>query len=200
VEPDWYEEEEPAHEVPRMSATDVAPVLAPVPEPEAVPMVAAETAPEVRVTPAVEPAPEAGPAPVAEEETMLWFGRTPPAMAEESPPDAGADEIEVVGPPSGGGPAHRPGSRELADALAALDALAPPTEATPATRTPAAEERGSQDESLPPTVGSEAAPLPTANEEPELPAGAAGSLTSLTRPTAPPATRAYRRLRRIFPG
>lgn len=129
---------------------------------------------------------------------MLWFGRTPPGASDASPSDVGADEMEVVGGQARSGPAPMPGSQELDDALAALDALAPPAAAPPAT--PIAEPGEDEDERWPPSVAAEPSEAPARVDEPELPGEGAGSLTSLTRPSAAPATRAYRRLRRIFPG
>ena len=125
---------------------------------------------------------------------MLWFGRTPAAESAATSVDAGADEMEIVGAQERSEPAELPGSRELDDALAALDALAP------AAPTAAEDPRRDEDESWPPASETVTAPIPGPEDEPEVPASTAGSLTSLTRPPTTPATRAYRRLRRIFPG
>ena len=198
TEPDWYADEGVgAAAVSQVEPTPAATVEAP--EPSA-PQESLDTAPAPApepVTPEIEPAaPEPVPEPIAarddDEETMLWFGTAP----EE--PEAGADEMEVVGaarPPTSG-TAPMPGSQELDDALAALEALAHPGSSEVAR--PATPE--SSDEPWPPTIEAEA---PAAAEE-RMPADRlvppVGTVTSLTRPSATPASRAYRRLRRIFPG
>jgi hypothetical protein len=196
VEPDWYAEEPklPDHQA-----------LGPSPAP----MLDTETEPDVPADSEAVPAPEASPervsvdaTPAGEsgEETMLWFGRTPPVASPAPPPGTGADEIDVVGAQRRSGPAPLPGSQELDDALAALDALAPP-EARTVTEEPAQDATvGDDDDAWPPAVGTEQTAPPVAEDKPGTPAGAVGSLTSLTRPSATSATRAYRRLRRIFPG
>jgi hypothetical protein len=152
------------------------------------------------------------------EETVLWFGQEP----EHVMPDSGGDE-------AGPAPARRssmlPGSRELDEALAALDALAatspktieipgqePAEPASVAPPDPASEDVDSaaDDVGWPPSdrdapsahrspsesAGAEARPMP--------PGSAPGTLLrEVRRPTAvqpSPASRAYRRLRRIFPG
>jgi hypothetical protein len=145
----------------------------------------------------IEPAaPEPLPEPVAarddDEETMLWFG----TAAEEL--EAGADEMEVVGTsrPQPSEAAPMPGSQELDDALAALEALAHPVVGAEAAPVPPE----SSDEPRPPVGG----PADPAVVEERPPADRlvppVGTVTSLTRPSATPASRAYRRLRRIFPG
>ena len=106
---------------------------------------------------------------------MLWFGRTPPTKSADVP-DAGADEIEIVGATRRSARGPLPGSQELDEAMAALDALAPPD------------------------VPAEAPPAGQASESETSRSEASGSLTSLTRPSTTATTRAYRRLRRIFPG
>ena len=136
-------------------------------------------------------APDAGRA-SAEEETMLWFGRP----AEPS----GADEMEVasasgsaqpqanaeppVEPEAGG----LPGSRELDEAMLALEEL---------TRRTGTRESGVPDEWPPPSVGL-AEPTPAASTS--EPAGTLSRPSFGTARPGSPATRAYRRLRRIFPG
>jgi hypothetical protein len=198
TEPDWYADEEvAAAAVSEDEPTPAAPVHAP--EPSA-PQESLDTAPAPASetdAPEIEPAaPEPVPEPIAarddDEETMLWFGTAP----EE--PEAGADEMEVVGaarPPTNA-TAPMPGSQELDDALAALEALAHPSSSEVAM--PAAPE--SSDEPWPPAIEPEE---PVAAEE-RFPADRlvppVGTVTSLTRPSATPASRAYRRLRRIFPG
>jgi hypothetical protein len=177
AEPDWYAEEREA------SFAATAPV--PAPAVEAVPETAAEIHDETRIETEAD---------VEAEETMLWFGRAPePAGPQDE--DA-ADEIETAG-------AVRrieadeslPGSSELDDALAALDALArgstPDAPAAPEPEAP-------PDEEWPPAPGTASTLPDTVDEERADPT--AGSLTSLTRPVPTPASRAYRRLRRIFPG
>lgn len=159
-EPDWYADEEVA-----------------------VPAPAAATEPEASIDASAE-APEPIVAREDDEETMLWFGTAP----EE--PEAGADEMEMVGaarsPASE--PAPMPGSQELDEALAALDALAHPAPAEVA---------------APAQPGPPEEPWPSAAEDrppADRPVPPVGTVTSLTRPSATPASRAYRRLRRIFPG
>jgi len=133
----------------------------------------------------------------AQEETVLWFGRSPAGEASDPPGAAGgADEMEVAPTGRSGETAPRlPGGTELDDALTALDALSrsagerPP----PAMAEPPADE---------PSAATEAAePQPEPDPEPR----------PATRPSSPPparpvppttttTSRAYRRLRRIFPG
>lgn len=212
IEPDWYAEEEP-EPIAAASAATSAPETEAEPEPS-------EAAPElVEAGPRPEPAepermssPEPAPAPDAPsaseppsapepssasaEETMLWFGQAPDAATDE-----GADEIEVVGAAHRSGPAPMPGSQELDDALAALDALSQGGTA--------ASDRTS-DEGWPPAVGTDdrpidavATPPPTMSSEPtadDAPSTSPPGLLPSVRPPATSASRAYRRLRRIFPG
>jgi hypothetical protein len=152
------------------------------------------------------------------EETVLWFGQEP----EHVMPDSGGDE---AGPTPARRSSMLPGSRELDEALAALDALAgtsptsietpgqEPAEPAPvATPDPASEDVDSaaDDVEWPPSdrdapsahrSGSESA---GAEARPMAPGSAPGTLLrEVRRPTAlqpSPASRAYRRLRRIFPG
>ena len=182
--------------------------------------VAPEPARSVAEAPALEEAPAAAEPETAtnaqeaiaaqdrREETMLWLGSGPGATAADS--GDGADEMEVVGG-SSGRPSHAdlPGSRELHEALAALDAIAgrtPPAAAT-------------EPEAPPASVAPAPPPAPSPEPEPaERPAWptvdrpassspppwrvASSSLTDTgaQRPSSTPASRAYRRLRRIFPG
>jgi hypothetical protein len=193
VEPDWYAEEPIVSDQPPPSEPEPEPVAGP--EREAA---LSDSAPEPARA-------EASPEAETPEETMLWFGRTPPETRQEasSAPSAGtgADEMEIVGAQPRSEAAPLPGSDELDDALAALDALGP-TAATPDQPVAAAEPIGKdEEEAWPPAVGTEVGSGPPApDDEPDAPGLAVGSLTSLTRPSATPATRAYRRLRRIFPG
>ncbi|MDQ3148667.1 MAG: hypothetical protein M3Q38_01900 [Chloroflexota bacterium] len=80
--------------------------------------------------------------PFAGEETMLWFGRRPGGSeSAEWPAEDAAGEMEVAStgrrrdadPPAG---ADMPGSQELDDALAALDAVGPPRRQVAATPPP----------------------------------------------------------------
>jgi hypothetical protein len=207
IEPDWYAEEE-------VQATAAAPEAAPAPETEmetqqrsaaaAEPVDAAPTAadaePDVPSPPErSDPnAPGAGPAaPAPAEETMLWFGQAP----QEAAADEGADEIEVVGAAHRSGPAPMPGSRELDDALAALDALSQaatgPPEPPPEEGRPQAVTTEDQ------PIGEVATPQPIAPSQSiaDEPVGTTPSgLLPSVRPPATSASRAYRRLRRIFPG
>jgi hypothetical protein len=186
VEPDWYAEEEPPRAEPPADAPAAWQDDAPNLEPETERMAASGSAIEDPPTPEAEPAEDEGagtsaaeaesePGAESEEETMLWFGRTPPTRSQDVQ-DAGADEIEIVGANPRSARAPLPGSQELDEALAALDALAPPDAAA------------------------EAPPASQANETETSRSEASGSLTSLTRPSTTATTRAYRRLRRIFPG
>ncbi|MEO6294678.1 MAG: hypothetical protein ABIP01_03005 [Candidatus Limnocylindria bacterium] len=150
---------------------------------------------EVNAAPPVVPR-SGEPAGRGDEETMLWFGR--------SPDDAsGASEMEVATSgrrPSEGGPdlePELPGSSDLDEALAGLRALARRADEPvgPVAEQPeqaSAEAVDAEPDEWPPrsvTVGEPAQP-------PQPPQGmASGSAT-----TTSPASRAYRRLRRIFPG
>jgi hypothetical protein len=160
-------------------------------------------APSPDVPPAAETPPASADA--GEEETMPWFGRArqPTEHAEPSGPtehvDEGADEIEVIGAATPRPePAPMPGSRELDDALAALDSAGQPApEASP----------GTADQEWPPSVDSDLSELSTDVEVTAFdapPPGAAGGpsagLLPSVRPQTTSASRAYRRLRRIFPG
>jgi hypothetical protein len=228
IEPDWYAEEE-------AEPISAAPTATPAPEVEAEPQQPTEAAPElVEAGPPPEPPeppepertspPEPAPAPDAPmasappsvpepasapaEETMLWFGQAPPDAAA----DEGADEIEIVGAAHRSGPAPMPGSRELDDALAALDALsqggstAPPEaisdEGWP--RTVDAGDRPVDAVATPePTTRQPTTPQPTTPAEPTAENASSTSSPGLLPSVRPPATsasRAYRRLRRIFPG
>ena len=123
---------------------------------------------------------------------MLWFGQAPDATTDE-----GADEIEMVGAAHRSGPAPMPGSQELDDALAALDALS--QGGSPASEAIA-------DEGWSPAVGTDDRPIDAvATSQPTPPAEDAPStspsgLLPSVRPPDTSASRAYRRLRRIFPG
>ena len=128
---------------------------------------------------------------------MLWFGQAP----QEAAADEGADEIEVVGAAHRSGPAPMPGSRELDDALAALDALSQaatgPPEPPPEEGRPQAVTTEDQ------PIGEVATPQPIAPSQSiaDEPVGTTPSgLLPSVRPPATSASRAYRRLRRIFPG
>jgi hypothetical protein len=185
-EPDWFVEEEPP---PAAAADDES-------EPSVEPAPSASTADDASAgtpgEPATEPTATVDSAPEAEE-TMLWFGNQPPADVAD--PGTGADEMEVVGsqpPPAPPTPKILPGSRELDEALAALDALAgrprPVERAAPTAGATA--DRAWPTADRPPTAPVPARPAPltsrAAAEQPRLP--------------TTPASRAYRRLRRIFPG
>ncbi len=202
-EPDWWVEEEPlltmasgagasesAHD-----AVDEAPVEEPLPA----------------------AAPADAPPDDSHEETMLWLGSAPPSTSAEA--DEGADEMEAAGRLTSWPPrADLAGSRELDEALAALDVLAGGTASAPSpeSETPPADEPPPRDEPPPPA---EPAAAPLAGREPEArPAWPAADRSMESRsPRAPlitssragtdaqrlsptPASRAYRRLRRIFPG
>lgn len=136
---------------------------------------------------------------------MLWFGRAPQpsehsdAIGPMGHVDEGADEIEVIGAAAPRPePAPIPGSRELDDALAALDAVAQPApDASP----------GTADQEWPPTVDADIPELSTDVEvtardapPPSARGGPSGGLLPSVRPQTTSASRAYRRLRRIFPG
>ncbi len=127
--------------------------------------------------------------PFAGEETMLWFGRRPGGSeSAEWPAEDAAGEMEVAStgrrpdadPPAAG----MPGSQELDDALAALDAVGPPRRQVAATPPPP----GPSPESAPSRTSSSDVGTP-----PEPPTPQRTEVRS-------PASRAYRRLRRIFPG
>jgi hypothetical protein len=200
VEPDWYADE--AMMQPDASPSDAVPEAAAElgshsePKEAAPPQDSVATPEPVAERPAESPPP----VPEADEETMLWFGRRPPSADDMPAPDSGADEMEVAGAQPRAGASPLPGSQELDDALAALDALAPPV--APIPEEPLADARADEeDDSWPPAVGRESsAPPQVPEDEAELPIRPAGTLTSLTRPSTTSATRAYRRLRRIFPG
>lgn len=121
---------------------------------------------------------------------MLWLGDVPDATRTDG--GVGADEMEVVG----GSPRRKPladlpGSSELDEAMAALDAIA-----------------GRR-----PALAAEPEPPSAADSEPERPppspawpmadrsaASPSSAKVVDARLTSTPASRAYRRLRRIFPG
>ena len=185
VEPDWYADEQ---------AEAFAPASAPAPppaveaEPEA-PAAAADASEPPGTSPPSSPSPSGG------EETMLWFGQA----TQEAPVDEGADEIESVGAAPRSAAAPVPGSQELDDALAALEALSRGT-----TTTPDPPSEPSADESWPPAPATQGSPVDAVAAPPELDVSddtntPAGLLPSV-RPPATSASRAYRRLRRIFPG
>jgi hypothetical protein len=170
-EPDWYVEDQPPTSM------------------------GADRAADDTGDPASEPSAVATdePASPSEGEDADGAEHQPSPEAAATVADTGAEEMEVVGsqpppehqPDVSAAPAPRalPGSRELDEALAALDALAGRTRSVdPAARTwPAAD------------------PVPNrpVGEARSLPSGAVGEAPRLA---ATPASRAYRRLRRIFPG
>ena len=127
---------------------------------------------------------------------MLWFGHGP----QDAAVDEGADEMESVGAAPRSAPAPVPGSKELDEALAALEALSRST-----TTTPDPPSEPSAEESWPPAHATQASPVDASAALPELDvsddtsSSSAGLLPSV-RPPATSASRAYRRLRRIFPG
>ena len=200
-EPDWYAEDEtPASSgaaepsastgvaEPPARAVEPGPSADDAGDPGAYQSAAATTEPE---------------APPDVEERVQWSG----GPAEDQPAtdvaateaDTGADEMEVVGsqptPDAEAGdepdvmavptPRALPGSRELDEALAALDALAGRTRSVDsgARAWPAAHP-------VPHPPAAEAQPRPVAS----------GRVGEAPRLAATPASRAYRRLRRIFPG
>ena len=138
------------------------------------------------------------------EETMLWLGAAPEAAA---PTDTGegADEMEVIGgsptrPPATG----LPGSVELDEAMAALDAIAGRSPAHPAEpESPSAPEPEPEPapklEPAPPPASSPAWPMADRSAA-SAPAISSPPKVVDSRLTSTPASRAYRRLRRIFPG
>ncbi len=119
--------------------------------------------------------------PYAGEETMLWFGRRPGGSElDEWPAEDAAGEIEVASTGRRGvaeppGAAAMPGSQELDDALAALDATGPAR----------------------PSVGPAPQSITPSEQSPALPAPPPSPQQLAVRSSA---SRAYRRLRRIFPG
>jgi hypothetical protein len=157
-----------AEEPPAPSPTPATPAGGPAP------------APSASVSRLRPPAPE-----VSDEETVLWFGRTRQSPAAE--PAGDADEMEVA--PTGHRPGEAsvlPGSQELDDAFAALEALS----------------RSAADQAHGPVAPGEAVRAEE-RDEPSAspPADAPRREARVGRPPAPtPASRAYRRLRRIFPG
>jgi hypothetical protein len=186
-EPDWFAGEEP-------QASDQLPpdeepaIESDVPGPELAD--AATALPEA--APAM-PEPARPPSPAhRDEETMLWFGRQPapppagpaeePPAADEGPADDGASEMEMAG---SGHHAQMPGSQELEDALAALNALGTERSEPASTASP--------DEPVEETA---AEAWPRADTSAWTPPREA----SEARAAVTPASRAYRRLRRIFPG
>jgi len=195
-EPDWFVEDEPppaaAVGEPQTSFQEAQLSVEPMPSATE----AGEAAQGTSTEPAAEPA-AAESAPESEE-TMLWYGAEPTARTVPPPdvtdPGTGADEMEVVGsqpPPATPTPRILPGSRELDEALAALDALAGRTR-TAEPDAPTADATGDRawpTADRPPAAPVSARPAPLASraaEQPRLP--------------TTPASRAYRRLRRIFPG
>jgi hypothetical protein len=237
AEPDWWVEEEPAsaatpaEDVAEQSALGVAepphggdedeppseePLAANAPaEPEAP---AGDALPADEAPAVEEPAGPADQAPGAverpddrQEETMLWFGSAPEASSAAS--GDGADEMEMAGgSTSRPSRADLPGSRELDEALAALDALAgrtPPAATTEPQTPPAAEpapapEPVSAPASEPQPEARPAWPMAdrsVAHQSPRAPViGPTSMGIDAQRLTSTPASRAYRRLRRIFPG
>lgn len=191
-DPDWWESEalpEPA----AARAADDAPAEEPVEatEPEASDDEAAEAesgVEEAEGRAASPPPPATEPAGLtrlrrvsparSEEETVLWFGRSPqPAVPPVQAAGGAAEEMEVA-------PTGRSGDDEAApdapppsdDPFSALDAL---SRATPG-----------------PTPRPATRPQPSAPSTASHPPG-----TPSAHPVSPtPAGRAYRRLRRIFPG
>jgi len=199
VEPDWYAGEEPQPADPAVrdearATDDDAPRATDddAPEPEA-----AHADADSLELGAAAPAPEPEPPPSAarhDEETMLWFGRQPAAPPADEPANApppvdegaddGASEMEVAG---SGRRAAMPGSQELDEALAALDAVGR-NRGEPASDAPDEPVEEMEPEAWPRADTSGwASPPPSSQPHP-----------TPTQPT--PASRAYRRLRRIFPG
>ena len=207
AEPEAAEPEttEPEAAQPEIAEPEVADHAAEAPPSEIAAEVAREHASEAPTPPSAEqPALEAptASADAAGEETMLWFGRAPQQSqpAEPSAPsedvDEGADEMEVVGAAAPRPqPAGVPGSRDLDDALAALNAVARPGPAS-----------GVADEGRPPAVDADLSAMQAGTGVPlPVPDAAAGTgrptgLLASVRPQTTSASRAYRRLRRIFPG
>jgi len=149
-----------------------------------------------------------------QDEPMPWLNESETATRSEE----GADEMEVAGGSrswSSSEP-HLPGSRELDEALAALDALAgrpiPASRADEPTAEPIAEPTSEPtSEARSESIGearSEPAPPPAwpAVDRRDSPTAepprslAPSSGVEPQRLAATPASRAYRRLRRIFPG
>jgi hypothetical protein len=230
-EPDWWVEEEPAvtaTELAEESAADEVQDEPPMEErlSDTVPIEPAvateddlvvEEAPPLEEAPpdAEEPPAAAATLPAAEpiarhEETMLWFGSAPEAASAKA--GAGAEEMEVAGgSTSRPSPVELPGSRELREALAALDVLAgrkppaptaepeTPPAAEPATNAGPASASASEPEpetrSAWPTADRSAAPQPGPGPR----VASASTAFDAQRPSSTPASRAYRRLRRIFP-
>ncbi|MGH2444911.1 MAG: hypothetical protein ACRDGD_02550 [Candidatus Limnocylindria bacterium] len=172
-----------------------------------------------------EPEPEQGdskPSAVEDEETMLWLGgfpvenrlQPPPEAAPIDPPDA-AEEIEVAAhgggrgqpaDPEGTAPGF-PGSQELDEALAALDALSRPRdeqESEPAPEparqqgAPETEDRDSTESE--PVADQSNEPVPEEAWPPQRQVVGSRLRRESAPPTVSSASRAYRRLRRIFPG
>lgn len=138
---------------------------------------------------------------------MLWFGMAPEATPAEA--GDGADEMEVAAG-STSRPSHvdLPGSRELDEALAALDILAGRTPPSPTAEPEAAEPTPTAEPASEPASEPEpeARPAwPTADrsasthQRPEPRVGSASTGFDALRPSSTTASRAYRRLRRIFP-
>jgi hypothetical protein len=187
-EPDWFAGEEPQAGDQSMRPQEVPAAEDEVPDaPVADPATARPDAPS--------PVPEPAPPPSGahrDEETMLWFGRQPPAPAaepagESSAGDDGADdgasEMEVAG---SGRRAQMPGGHELDEALAALNALSRERVEPVSTVT--------ADEPVEETDPADAWPRSDTSAWTPPPA------SSGTHAAPTPASRAYRRLRRIFPG
>ena len=188
IEPDWYADEQAEAFTPAPAPAPAAAQPAVEAEPEAPEAAADASEPPVTNPPL---SPESS----GDEETMLWFGQGP----QDAAVDEGADEIESVGAANRSAAAPVPGSRELDEALAALDALSRAPTTAPDSRS-----EPSADESWPPAP-SQDSPVDAIGAPAEFGAAddtsssSAGLLPSV-RPPATSASRAYRRLRRIFPG
>jgi hypothetical protein len=159
---------------------------------------------------------------VSAEETVLWFGQEP---EQAMPPEARGTDREKAGVDAGR-PSILPGSRELDEALAALDALAgttprpievpdarqesttlppvPPPDATDEVGSPADDVAWPPADRDIPSTGASSVEPPVVESRPVTPGSAPGTLLRDVRRSTPvppsPASRAYRRLRRIFPG
>ncbi|MBA3587316.1 MAG: hypothetical protein H0W41_06740 [Chloroflexi bacterium] len=176
--PDWWTPDTP---------DEATPSEPPEPLDQPVSAVAVENPASLSPRP---PSADAAPAmkprePYAGEETMLWFGRRPDgSQLDDWPSEDAAGEMEVASTgrrqdadqPKA---AAMPGSQELNDALAALDAVGP-------ARMPV----GTAPPPPPPGPSPESAPSTTF----------APGATPQPAAVRSPASRAYRRLRRIFPG
>jgi hypothetical protein len=216
-EPDWFaaeviepelatsaearapESEEAQGEMASVESVDEEPVSEPgMPAPEAMEAAPEADAPEADVATADVTGFDE-PASRTDEETMLWFGR--------SPDDAsGASEMEVatsgrrtsdeVSQPE----PKMPGASDLDQALAALRAVAgrgdePPEQAAEPPEQGASEPEDAEADEWPPRPVTVGEAVPGQQPSQATPTFAPGGAS-----TTSPASRAYRRLRRIFPG